>query len=987
MPIRQLKSKSSGASSGFSTHQFGTGSHDVASRRSAARNPVHSSSWNTTPRSASGSGGQSPKKSRRRKKVLASRLLKLALLILLMSGIGIVTLFAYYSKDLPDPNKIIQRDVAQSTKIYDRTGKVLLYEIHGTERRTSIELSDIPQYAKDATIAIEDKNFFKHKGLSFPSILKAMVLDIASKLHLYNGLVPGGSTLTQQFIKNAVLTTEKSYTRKIKEFVLAYRLEQKFTKEQILKLYFNEIPYGSTAYGIEAASHIYFDKSAKDLTLGEAAVLAAMPQAPSYYSPYGSHRDELIGRQRLVLKLMVDQGYITQEQAQAARDEKIVFKKKREDIKAPHFVFMVKEELSQRYGDRLVEQGGLKIITTLDYDKQKIAEDTINEIGASNLEKYKAQNASLVTIDVNSGQVLALVGSRDYFDDSIDGQVNVATSPRQPGSSLKPLVYSEAFNRGYRPDSMIFDLRTQFSSDYSPQDYDGKERGPLTLRSALQGSLNIPAVKMLYLIGVPRAIELAKELGYTTLLDPDRYGLSLVLGGGEVKLIEHTNAYATFAREGVYKPYADVLSVQDASGATLEQYSDTEGKRVLPKEVTRQLSNVLSDNDARTFIFGASNHLVLDGRPVAAKTGTTNNYKDAWTMGYTPSIVTGVWVGNSDNTSMGSKADGSVVAAPIWQKYMNAILKDTPAEVFKAPEPLDPCTKPMLCGTLGSEHVIKINMDNGKLAGPATPPSKIKEVTYKEVHEILQYVDKNDPTGPEPADPSADPQYSAWEGPVQQWAQKEGYLTDAPPTDVDTTYRPEDQPSVTWISPQANAIISAAPISLAAQAIGPHGISKVTFLLNGQVIGSASQPPFTISYTPNTVLQNGIYTLSARAADSLGNEGESNITVSINVPRGPNDWFITWGIPQSGAAYTLASLPAELQVNIENPQRVKKIDFYYKQDGSPHFIGYQDVNGQSQVRLSWVKPVSPGNYELYLVVTDINGQTLTHPSISISVTS
>ena len=546
MSIRQLKQKKQQPASTFSSRSIKSSRpSSLAERRHIAEEP-----W------------QSPR--RRKRKSFLFRLLRGMAVLVLFGAIAVVLSFVWYSKDLPDPNKIIERAVPQSTKIYDRTGKTLLYEIHGTERRTLIELSDIPHYAIDATVAIEDKNFYKHQGLSLHSIAKALVLEVLSKLHLYNKNVPGGSTLTQQFVKNAILTTEKSYSRKIKEFVLSYRIEQKFTKDEILKLYFNEIPYGSTAYGIEAAAHIYFDKSAKDVTLGEAAILAALPQAPSYYSPYGSHKDELINRQHLVLRLMREQGYITDEQRTDALKEVINFKVKREDIKAPHFVFMVKDELSQRYGERLVEQGGLKIITTLDYDKQKAAEAAINGQAQKNIDKYKANDASLVSIDVASGEVVALVGSRDYFDDSINGQVNVAIASRQPGSSLKPVVYAAGLNQGYRPDTILFDLVTPFAASgkqYKPQDYDGKERGPISLRSALQGSLNIPAVKMLYLVGVDTALSLAHDLGYTTLTDPNRYGLSLVLGGAEVKLIEHTNAYATFAREGFYKPHDDVLRV------------------------------------------------------------------------------------------------------------------------------------------------------------------------------------------------------------------------------------------------------------------------------------------------------------------------------------------------------------------------------------------------------------------------------------------
>jgi membrane peptidoglycan carboxypeptidase len=375
--------------------------------------------------------------------------------------------------------------------LYDRTGQHLLYEIHGTQRRTLVELKDIPSYAIKATIAIEDKTFYEHQGFNLPRIIKSILVDLVT-----GSKAQGGSTLTQQFVKNAILSNEKAISRKIKELVLSYQIEQKFSKDDILKLYFNEIPYGSTAYGIESASGIYFGKSAKDLTLAEAAILAALPQAPSYYSPYGPHKDDLINRQHLVLKLMREQGYITSDQEKQADAEKIVFKTKREDITAPHFVFMVKSQLAERYGDRLVEQGGLKITTTLDWEKQQLAQQTVDELTPQLKDKYGANNTGLVTIDVESGDVLALIGSKDFFDDSIDGQVNVATANLQPGSSFKPFVYAEAFTKGYNPQTVLVDAETSFSNggtDYRPRNYDGKEYGPVSIRQALAGSLNVPA--------------------------------------------------------------------------------------------------------------------------------------------------------------------------------------------------------------------------------------------------------------------------------------------------------------------------------------------------------------------------------------------------------------------------------------------------------------------------------------------------------------
>ena len=481
MPIPQLKNRSNGS---FQTRRLGNYSENRFTTHHLNERP------SLAGYRSSGGGRQADGGAFWR---LFRRALPPLIILCLAGGLLTVGAFAWYSRDLPDPNKIIERDVAQSTKIYDRSGEHLLYEIHGDQRRTLIELTDIPQYAIDATIAIEDKNFFKHSGISVWSILRGLIVPV------FKGERPqGGSTLTQQFVKNAILTNERTLPRKIKEWILSIRIEQKFTKEQILKLYFNEIPYGSTAYGIESASHIYFGKSAKDLTLAEAAVLAALPQAPSYYSPYGPNKDGLLARQQVVLDLMVEQGYITKDQATAAKSDKLEFKKRVEDITAPHFVFMVQEQLAEKYGHRLVEQGGLKIITTLDWDKQKLAQETVDELMPDIEARYKAGNTALVTIDVDNGDVLALIGSRDFFNEEIDGQVNVATTLQQPGSSFKPFVYSAAFLKGYNPKTILYDVVTQFAvsgTPYQPHNYDGKEHGPVTIRQALAGSLNIPARK------------------------------------------------------------------------------------------------------------------------------------------------------------------------------------------------------------------------------------------------------------------------------------------------------------------------------------------------------------------------------------------------------------------------------------------------------------------------------------------------------------
>ncbi|MFH1173143.1 MAG: transglycosylase domain-containing protein, partial [bacterium] len=438
-------------------------------------------------------------------------LITLGVLLILVGGIFTAALFAWTSRDLPDPNRLVDRSVAQSTKIYDRTGQNILYDIHDQYQRTMIELSDMPDYTKWAFIATEDKGFYKHKGLSPKHIIKATFLYAFQKIGLYRGLVPGGSTLTQQFVKNAVLTKEKTIVRKLKEWIISYKIEKKFTKDEILKMYFNEIPFGSTAYGIEAASNTYFGKSAKNLTLGESAILAAMIKAPTYYSPFGNHQEELMNRQKFVLNGMVKENYITEDEANAAKAETMTFKQSLNNITAPHFVMYVRELLTEKYGEAEIEQGGYKIYTTLDIDKQKIAEETITAKAERNKTDFNSNNAALISLDPKTGQILAMVGSKDYFGKSepegctpglncqFEPNVNVTLRQRQPGSSFKPIVYSAAFRQGYTPETILFDVVTKFKTeigkDYEPHNYDQSEHGPVTIRTALAGSLNIPAVK------------------------------------------------------------------------------------------------------------------------------------------------------------------------------------------------------------------------------------------------------------------------------------------------------------------------------------------------------------------------------------------------------------------------------------------------------------------------------------------------------------
>ena len=891
-------------------------------------------------------------------------------------------LVVYYSKDLPSPNKVIDRSIAQSTKIFDRTGEKLLYEVSGQQKRTLVELKDIPQEAIWATISVEDKKFYQHGGISLRGTSRSILVDIFT-----GSKAQGGSTLTQQFVKNAILTNEKKISRKIKEWVLAYRIEQKFSKDEILKMYFNEIPYGSNAYGIEAAANYYFGKSAKDLVLAESATLAALTQAPSYYSPYGSHKDRLIARQQFILDQMVAEKYINQEQADQAKKYELQFTNRLTNITAPHFVMMVKEYLAAKYGDQLVEQGGLKVITTLDVDAQKAAEEAVAGQAEKNVINFNANNAALVALEVNSSQVIALVGSKDYFNDDIAGQVNVAIQPRQPGSSFKPIVYLTGFTRGFTPDSILFDLNTVFKADpkdYAPKNYDLKEHGPVTIRQALAGSLNIPAVKMLYLAGVENVLDLADKFGYTTLKDRSRFGLSLVLGGGEVKLIEHVNAYATLAREGIKKDYNFILAVTDPTGKELEKYEENNGERIVEVEQVRMLQDIMQDNSARAFIFGESNYLTLPDRPVAAKTGTTNDYHDAWTIGFTPyQVAAGVWVGNSDNATMKRGADGSVIAAPIWQSFMKKYLASKEIIAFTKPTYTN-SDKAMIGGFIEGGTKIKIDKFTGKRATENTPADAIEERVYKQVHNILYFVDKSDPLGPIPTNPQSDPQYAGWEEPVRKWAQEHNIINEVPPEDFDDIHQASDKPSVSILSPADGQEINANKFSINISAEAPRGISQIKIFLNDQEVGVLTNKPYNTEIKIPYGISNGSYHLIAKAYDDLLNTSQSDIVININ-----REEYIkaTWISPSAGTTLKQSDFPYTLQLGVDNPELLDQVDFYYREEnsGQTHWINFTKSVSNSLISINWNEKPNKGVYKVYPVFTDKNRESIAGREIVISI--
>lgn len=674
-----------------------------------------------------------------------SKTILLYALIVGMVVLGFIIIWISTFK-LPDLTNFENRQVDQSTKIYDRTGEIILYDIHGDIKRTSVSDEEISEYVKQATVAIEDDSFYSHNGIKISSIFRAIITNVKNG-DLLSG--QGGSTITQQVIKNALLTSDKKVSRKIKEWVLAPRLEKVLTKDEILNIYLNEVPYGGNVYGIQEASLRFFGKDAINLTIPEAAYLAALPQAPTRYSPYGNNLDELENRKNEVLRKMYKSKYITKDEYEQTLEMEVDFEKPAKfGIRAPHFVFYVREILEEKYGKEAVEKGGLKVITTLDWELQERAEEVAKKYGFINEEKFNAENSSIIAIDPTNGDILTMVGSRDYFDEEIDGNFNIATASRQPGSTFKPIVYAEVFNKGYIPETIVYDVSTEFSATcsrggncYRPVNYDGKYNGPMTLRNALAQSVNIPAVKTLYLAGLDDSLDLARRMGISSLGSSSQYGLTLVLGGGEVSPLDITSAYGVFANDGSLNNHNPILSIHDKEDNELEK-KELSPENILTPNTSRMISDVLSDEPARIPAFGANSFLNIPGQDMAVKTGTTNDYRDAWIIGYTPNIVVTAWAGNNDNSSMDKKVAGFVVA-PMWREFVDFALTKFEVQSFSNPEYTSEGLNPMI---------------SGELQFDSTP------------HSILHFVNKNNPTGPIPSNPERDPQYILWESSINSWS-------------------------------------------------------------------------------------------------------------------------------------------------------------------------------------------------------------------------
>ncbi|MDP3973897.1 MAG: PBP1A family penicillin-binding protein [Candidatus Daviesbacteria bacterium] len=834
------------------------------------------------------------------KSKLFSKFSSLAIFLILGSIFLFFASIIFFATQVPSPDNLTNRNIAQATKILDREGE-LLYDIYEEQNRTPIKLDEIPQYVKEATIAIEDKDFYTHRGFSIVGIGRAVV-DLAMNRQVSGG----GSTLTQQLVKNALLSGERTLTRKMKEFILAVQVERAYSKDQILEMYLNEIPYGGTAYGIEAAANLYFGKHASELNLAEAALLAGLPQRPSVYSPYGSRPELSRERQKAVLRRMVEDGYISQDEANRAGDQSLTYRTSQNELgfKAPHFVLYVKEKLIEQFGDKLVEQGGLKVTTTLDYqmqeEVQKIVKEQIEKLAGA-----QVGNGAAVVLDPKSGQILAMAGSKDYFGTSspegcIEGDscvfepnVNATLSLRQPGSATKPINYAKALEKGYTANYLYMDVKTEFPGgdrpSYIPVNYDGQYHGPVQMRYTLGNSYNIPAVKNLALVGVKDVMELGYRMGLLnwepTEENVNSVGLSLTLGGREVRLLDLTSAFATLANKGSQKDPISILSVEDNKGKKLFEYHENEGRKVLDPAIAFIISDILSDNGARTAAFGANSVLNISGKSVAVKTGTTDEKRDNWAVGYTPSFVVGVWVGNNDNSQMSPTVSSGVTgASPIWNKIMSFVLKDKTNESFERPsnvvqEEVDGLMsgKPHGGSPTRREYFISGTQPQGE-----SPAYQRQKVCRQNPHRLAfdhEEADEKDVIVLQEDDPTG---ANKWQAGIDSWV-----LTSPDARFVGATRGCAGIPGFSGGSGAPIQIVNVnnganvpRVFDVLAAVNSPAGIKKVTWLIDGGVSSTQTSEPFAlhVEFPPG---DKGSHTITVTLEDNNGAQHSTSIGVTV----------------------------------------------------------------------------------------------------------
>jgi penicillin-binding protein 1C len=774
-------------------------------------------------------------------------------------SLGAVTLIGFGSLaiwmstlSIPSLSTFEERASSNSTTIYDRTGEIILYDVVASAERTEVKSEYMAPVMKKAVVAAEDAKFYEHKGVRIDSTLRGVTNTVLSKLGApVRG--SGGSTITQQVLKNTILTSDKSVVRKVKEWILATKLEQAYTKDEILTIYLNEVPFGGNIYGVEAAARHFYGTTANKLTTAQAAYLAAIVNRPSYLSPYGKRKNELEYRKNYVLKEMLQNNLITLEEYTAANTEQVVFLDRKDNTsKALHFVEYVRQQIERQYGSEAMTTGGFKVITTLNWDIQKAAEEAANKHALENEKAYNASNAGVVVIQPGTGDILAMVGSRGYEDPAIDGKYNVTLAKRQPGSSFKSVVYAAAFEMGYTPDTVLFDAATQFGSKcepdntttttdgrcYAPDNYDGLFKGPISLRRALAESRNIPAVKLLYLVTPTRTLQLAKTLGMQSLGTTGLYGLSLVLGGGEVRPLDITAAYAAFAADGVYTPAHGILKIQSKSD-NADLYTHTSKPiRAVSAEATRMLTSVLADPEARRPLSG--NALNGFGVPVAAKTGTTNNNRDAWLLGYTPDIAVGVWCGNNDNTPM---KKGSSITIPLWRDVMSASLRTVPRKTaFKQPAPIDPNLPPVLRGHWYGNETFVVDTISNKLATDLTPPETRKEYIMGTPQTILAYVTPGNARGG--IGDLTSQMYQSWNHGVQQWIQdnpdKLPETATVKPTEYDDVHT-EANKIIATLNPITEPLTAGNQTEILYQATAKYPLKSIQVMFNDEVVTQSDQ--------------------------------------------------------------------------------------------------------------------------------------------------
>ncbi|GIW66168.1 MAG: hypothetical protein KatS3mg095_0066 [Candidatus Parcubacteria bacterium] len=677
------------------------------------------------------------------KKFIINLFLFLGLLTFITLAISFI-LLSYFISELPPLEIITNINTKGGTQIYDRSGNIILYEIGF--RKYPVKYEEIPEKIILATLAAEDDSFFSHSGVSIKGIVRSIILNIKTKSLNY-----GGSTITQQLVRNLFLSNEKSFIRKIKEIILALELERKLSKEKILEYYLNSVNYGAGNIGIKAAADFYFNKNLDDLNWSEAAILASIPKSPKNYTPiYEENIQKLKNRRDFILKRLLNLGWISESDYNSSINQQIkITQKKYTKISAPHFVLKVKQILERMYPNLDLETANLKVITTLNYQYQKLAEEIVKNKAKENEIKYGAKNASLLMMDAKTGEILVMVGSRDFFDESIQGQVNMTTWPRQPGSAFKPISYVTLFQLGYPIDTVIFDVPTNFGTPenpYTPSNFDKKFRGPINLKYALAQSINIPAIKVFYLANPERVIKNAKKFGINSIKDYKNYGLSLALGTAEISMIEMVRAYSVFANDGELVSQSLILKILNDKNEVIYEYKHQK-ERVIDSQPVRMLNYILKDFEARRGLFQNSLNLTkIDDYEIAIKTGTSQFYRDAWTFGYTPNFIVSVWAGNTDGQTI-PEGLSVVLTLPIWHEFTSKIIKYYPKTKFLNPNPYK-VNKVMLNGEWFSDYGI---------------------------HNILFYVDKNNPLGPIPKNPYLDPQFLNWEKGVNWWLQNSEY--------------------------------------------------------------------------------------------------------------------------------------------------------------------------------------------------------------------